>query len=145
MTLILILFFKILTQGYVYWFLREWKGERETSISCLLYASWLGIQPFGVWGQCSNSLSCLARAKFSNFCYLKTFCCCPSLLEILEKTKKPQDASWYKGNIGVEKSDLSLYKLQKTKSPVLVSSYLSNEELDWFLRSLQFWKVWYWY
>ena len=86
----------ILTQGYVYWFQRERKGEREilcerencischpeedqTSNLCMRpnqgsnpqprYVPWPGIEPATFWcmGRCSNQLNHLARALAFNF------------------------------------------------------------------------------
>ena len=64
----------ILTQGYVYWFVREEGGERkkhwcvrETLVCCLLYAPQLEIKPpsFPCMGRCSNQPSHLARPQKS--------------------------------------------------------------------------------
>ena len=76
--LLFLLFFLILTQGYVYWFYRERKGgrggEREGKETWSVasytrsnqgsnpqprYVPWLGIEPATFWcmGQCANQLS----------------------------------------------------------------------------------------
>ena len=67
-----ILQFLTLTRGYLYWFFRERRRERENhqcereiSIGWLLYPPWLGIEPSTFWcmGWCSKKWSHPTRAE----------------------------------------------------------------------------------